>query len=106
MAVAMPHENRISQGYTKTATINRLVANFGDGYDQEALNGLNAIRDGYTLSWNNVDATITGEIETALLSAISSSLTWQGKSWRVESYGIQATVGTLATVTVQLKEIF
>jgi phage-related protein len=106
MAVQMPHANRISQGATKTPQINWLRAQYGDGYEQRALNGLNAVRMTYAISWNNLIPSIADEVESDLMDSLSSFLTWKGRSWFLDSYSTSEGQGVLITITASISEKF
>lgn len=115
MPQALPLTTRISQGSTRTRTNRVLTAQFGDGYSQEAPDGINNLVDSWSVTYENLDNTERATL-WAVLDAVGSwdYLTWQppgystSKKWKVTSDGVseQPTSGDTYTISFSLKQVF
>lgn len=105
MAVNLPLQTLISQGLTEAKTFAVLEVQFGDGYSQRALDGLNYERATVTLNYENVTSAEASTIENALVSSLSSHLVYNSKTYFLEGYNITSTSGDLKTVAVTMKRV-
>lgn len=106
MSVNLPLESRISQNYNRQSAIKWLRVDYGDGYSQRALNGLNAVAEQISLSWENVTVAESNQIESDIVASLSSHMLFQGKKFFVESYSITVQSGELNTVSVSMTQTF
>lgn len=52
---ALPLQDKISMSLAGSAASDDLMVQFGDGYEQAAPNGINTVKDQFTLQWNALD---------------------------------------------------
>lgn len=77
MPQALPLTSRISQGSTRTRTNRVRSAQFGDGYSQEAPDGINSLVDTWSLTFEHLDAS-----ERALMWAFLDNVgSWDIVTW-------------------------
>lgn len=114
MAVALPLTSLIAQGSSRRRTNRVLRAQFGDGYEQTAPNGINTIVDEWSIRYENLT---TSERNTLLaaLDAVGSwdVLTWtppgdSAKKWKVTADGLTETPvsGDMYSIGFSLRQVF
>jgi len=114
MPQALPLTTAISQGATRKRTNRVLFAQFGDGYDQTAPDGINALVDEWSITYPN----LTSSERTTLWSALdavggSDYFTWTppggtSTKWKVKEDGVteMPASGDLYTVSFSLRQVF
>lgn len=114
MPVALPLTTLISQGSTRKRMNRVLSAQFGDGYSQEAPNGINSLVD----EWNVVYGNLTSSERTTLLAALDTAGSWDtitwtppgdtAKKWKVTKDGWSETplAGDQWSITFSLRQVF
>lgn len=116
MPQALPLTDKIDQRTFSRQRVNRVLSvQFGDGYSQEAPDGLNADYDTLTLSYIPLDSTDRDTVWTAL-DAVGAFdyFTYQppgfssSKKWKVvkDSVREQPRSGTRYVISFQLKQTF
>lgn len=115
MPAALPFTDRISQGSTRTRTNRVRTAQFGDGYQQDAPDGINNLIDTWSISIENLN---NAERATfwSVMDAVGSwdYLTWTpfgettSKRFKVTPDGVQEqpVSGDLWSVSFTLKQVF
>ncbi len=115
MPLALPLTTRISQGSTRTRTNRVLSAQFGDGYSQEAPDGINNLVDTWSITFDNLNASERATLWTALDTVGSwDYFTWTApgdvvsKRWKVTADGVTETPmsGDLYSISFTLKQVF
>lgn len=114
MSVPLPLTSLISQGSTRKRRNRVLIAQFGDGYDQTAPDGINSIVDEWSITYEN----LTSSERTTLLAALDSAGSWDtitwtppgdtSKKWKVTADGVSEMpmAGDLYTVSFALRQVF
>lgn len=113
MAAGDPHPSIIpSFGSRKLTKTRVLRANFGDGYSQRAIDGLNQQRDEWTVSFNNLsDADADTLVAFYEQQAGSSYFTWTppreatSKKWIVSEWQRTPNTGDFDTVTAKYEQV-
>jgi phage-related protein len=114
MPAALPLTTRISQGSTRKRINRVLTASFGDGYSQEAPDGINSIVDEWSVSFENLSSSERAVL-WAVLDAVGSwdYLTWTppgdtAKKWKVTKDGVSEmpVSGEMYTVSFSLRQVF
>lgn len=114
MPQALPLTDRISQASSRSRKNRVLSAQFGDGYSQEAPNGINSLVDSWSLTFEALNATERASLWT-MLDAIGSwdYFTWTppgdvSKKWKVTSDGVSETPqsGDLYSISFNVKQVF
>jgi len=115
MPASLPLTTFISNASSKLRKHRTLSAQFGDGYSQEAPDGVNYKYDEWNIVYQNLTA---GDRNTlwATLDAVGSwdYVNWQAvgdttsKKWKITTDGITETIqaGNLYTITFKLRQIF
>lgn len=113
MPQALPYTDRISQGSTRTRTNRVLAAQFGDGYEQTAPDGINNKIDTWSISYDNLTLAERNAV-WAVLDAVGSYdyLTWTpigevtSKRFKVTSDGVseQPVSGDLYNISFTMKQ--
>jgi phage-related protein len=109
----LPLTNRLSQ--TPGRYKNRVRrAQFGDGYEQSVVDGINATLGEWDLAYENLDASEYGTV-LAALGAVGSwdYLIWQSpmdgvpKRWKVKDEGVSITPksGTLYDLSFSIRQV-
>lgn len=110
---ALPLTNRISQTSTgkKQYRINK--AQFGNGFQQRAKDGINNKLSGWNVSWDNVTDSEKDTIVAALDATDGvTSLDWTppdsatSQKFIVAGYNVNPLSGSIFTVSATLEEIF
>lgn len=114
MSVALPLTSLISQGSTRRRRNRVLVAQFGDGYDQTAPDGINASVDEWNVTYEN----LTSSERTTLWAALDAAGSWDvvtwtppgdsAKKWKVTADGVSEmpVAGDLYTISFALRQVF
>src|SRR5688572_3201304 len=115
MPQALPLTTQISQGSTRTRKNRVLTAQFGDGYSQEAPDGINTLVDEWSIRYDNLNLTDRNTLWTAL-DAVGAwdYFTWtapgdgSSKKWKVTKEGIseQPVSGDTYSIAFTLKQVF
>lgn len=115
MAVTnLPLTNKISQSSTKAIEKNILVAKFGDGYEQRTPNGLNYVRQKWSIQWENISLTDLQTIESAIATTRygADAFLWTPftestqKKFLYDAHDVQFLSGDLATVNMTITQVF
>lgn len=104
MAVALPEQGLISQNYSRQNNISWLVAQYGDGFQQRAIDGANASKEKVSLSWENIPNATADSIESVLLMSLTTHLEWSGNDYYLNSYSVNEMSGGLKTITAELEQ--
>ena len=114
MSVALPLTTMISQTSTRKRTYRVLSAQFGDGYSQEAPDGINDVVDEWNLKYEN----LTTDERSTLMTALDSVggydyLTYAPpgdslKRWKISKDGVSETPksGDLWDISFTIKQWF
>ena len=98
----------------KSSTVTRKVRensnNFGDGYQQDIVDGINAVYDEVSLSWELLTFEQFGAIDTFLSAHRGQTFLWNlpgctAKKWRCSEWSPTYERG-LVSLTITLKEVF
>ena len=114
MPVALPLTNLIDQSASMKRSFRVKKAEFGNGYEQVAPDGINPARDEWSIPYVNLTS---GERDTVLaaLNAVQGwdYLTWlapgdiDAKKWRMTEQGYSmSSDGNLWTINVNLRQIY
>lgn len=115
MPLALPLQSSISQASTRKRTYRTITAQFGDGYQQSAPDGINNVVDEWNLVYENLDNSERNTLITALDSVKSSDyFTWTApgdatqKKFKVtqDGWSEAALSGDLWTISFVLKQVF
>jgi len=113
MPTALPLTTLIDQGSSRKRQYRTLRAEFGNGYEQTAPDGINAVRDEWSISYSN----LTGAERTTLVTALDTVqgwdvLTWTApgdvtqKKWKVSEGWSESTNGLHYTVSFTLRQCY
>lgn len=114
MPQALPLTDRIDQASARQRTYRVLSAQRGDGYSQEAPDGINNRVDNWQISYSNLTASERNTLVTAL-DAVGGwdYLTWTAngdsteKKWKVTADGwSEQTNGLHYNVSFTLRQVF
>lgn len=104
-----------SQSSQKTRKFRTLTSQFGDGYRQDAPDGLNFQIDTWALTFENLNAT-DAAIVTNFFDSVGSFtvFSWQApgdatsKTWKMSPTGYTSQVisGLITTISVQIDQVF
>lgn len=89
-----------------------LRADFGDGYSQRAADGINAVRDTYTVSWENITRTEANTADAFLRARGGwDAFYWTPpggtqKTWTCEDWKVTHTTATLDSLSATFVEVF
>lgn len=112
---ALPLTNFISQSSARKRTYKTLTVQFGDGYQQDAPNGINNIIDEWSIVYDNLSTTDRATLVSFLDSVGAwTSFTWQAlgdsttKNWKVTKDGWSETVkaGSVYSISFSIKQIY
>ena len=100
-------------GYSRTGEMRVLTTDFGDGYNQRSVDGINATRLAYSISWTNIDTTRKNTLQTFLESTYGvESFKWTPPDMSTELLWVNdfPTVTPIAagvwSISVVLKQVF
>lgn len=101
-------------GLSKTSSPNTRRVQFGDGYEQRLLYGLNQNAKKWSITWKNITNTEAGTIETFLDARASdgSSFDWTppddivSYKWVCETWDKTLNVYNLNTITATFRQVF
>lgn len=113
--MALPLTDYISITSTKQRKHRTLSAQFGDGYSQEAPDGINAKYDEWNIVYQNL-STADRAVLWGVIDAVGSwdYLTWTpvgesvSKKWKITADGVSEMLqaGNVYSVTFKLRQIF
>lgn len=115
MPIPLPLQSHISQNSTRKRMYRTLVAQYGDGYSQEAPNGINNAVDEWNVIFENLDTSERTTLISALDTVKSSDyFTWTApgdtseKRFKVSVDGWTESPrsGDLWTISFTLKQVF
>lgn len=101
-----------SPGTTNTPELKVLSASFGDGYTQEAPDGLNHIRDVLILSWDKLHPTDAAAIVAFFVARGGTTPFYYTPSdgtvakWTCKEWSDERTTGGMRTVKATLRQSF
>lgn len=100
-------------GYNRSGTMRTLTADFGDGYNQRTVDGINTTRLSYSISWTNIDTERKNILQTFLESTNGvESFNWQppdmsvSKIWVNEFPTIVPVAAGIWNISVVLHQVF
>jgi len=115
MPVSLPLTDRISQGSGRKRVYKTLSANFGDGYSQDAPDGINSTKDTWSIAYEGLDSTDRSTV-VAALDAVGGSdyFTWTpigaGASLRFkltpDGWSETWQSGDLCTIAFSLRQVY
>lgn len=112
-SVAMPHPTKISLESSRKVAFRQVAAQFGDGYEQVAPNGLNNKVDTWDLVWGGLTSTEKITVETVLNSVGTwGILLWTPcdelyqKKFRVTGDTTYQREGTRYKISLTVKQVF
>lgn len=112
---ALPYTSKILLSSQKSKNYNDISAQFGDGYQQVAANGLNSVRDVWTINWANLSLTEITNLESILdLNGSWGIYSWTpcyentSKNFRLvkDSYTRNAYTGAIFGASIKLIQVF
>lgn len=114
MSAAMPLTEYISQQSTRKRQYRTLRASFNNGYEQTAPDGINNVRDIWTVVYSNLTLTDRNSVVSALDTVKGwDYLTWQApgddasKKWKVTPDGWSETNnGATWSITFTVEQVY
>lgn len=114
MPVALPLTNRISQGASVKKMNKTKSVQLGDGYSQEAPDGINSVREEWNIAFEN----LTSTERTTLVAALDAVGTWDYLTWTppnsgsskrfkvIDGYSENFVSGDLSSISVTLRQTY
>lgn len=113
MPAALPLSTEISQASQGETEYRILEVQYGNGYSQRALDGLNASMSSWNVSWENIPFAQFQALVAAFDAAYGIDyFTWQApgdattKKWIVQKWSRAAASGNYYSVSATLKQVF
>lgn len=113
---ALPLINFINQSAVKSVSFTTITAQFGDGYMQRAVDGINDKKEKWNIPWDNLNQTNRDVLWTFIDQVKSSNIIeWTApgdlteKKWIIDPEGTideQAKAGALYSVSLTLIRMF
>lgn len=97
---------------SRAAQAKVLRADFGDGYSQRAADGINTVRDTYTLSWENITRTEAQTCDTFFRARGGYEAFWwtapgqSQKKWICSDWQVRHSTATLDSLSATFVEVF
>jgi|LakMenEpi03Aug12_release.lakeMendotaPanAssembly.Ray.scaffolds.fasta_scaffold924325_2 phage-related protein len=113
----MPLTTKISQASQMKRAPKMLVSSFGDGYEQIAPDGINNVRQQWTIVWENLNSTDCATLENTWATTRYGAdyVTWTPplpsplnvqKKYRINSMEMVAASGNIYTYNAQITQVF
>lgn len=104
-----------SQSSKQSRKFRTLTAQFGDGYRQDAPDGINYQLDSWDLNFENLTGTVAGNVK-AFYDSVGSftQFTWQApgdsssKTWKLDpsGYSVQALAGNVYSISTRIMQVY
>lgn len=112
MALPFPLAIGPTQSASRSSATRVLRADFGDGYSQRAADGINSVRDTYTLSWEGLTRTDATTCDTFLRNRGGyEAFLWtppggSEKKWVCSEWQVRHATATLEHLSATFVEVF
>jgi len=113
MPVALPLTTYISQDSSSSRDYRTIETKYGNGYGQRAADGLNSVKDTWSVTWANLNATEYTTVLTAFDTVKGVDyLTWTApgdstsKKFICRKITKRAFAGALYTISAELEQVF
>jgi len=114
MPAAMPLTNKISQSSNRRREYNIISTQYGNGYEQRAVDGTNPVKETWTLVWEALTLSEYQTVQSALDTAAGADyFTWTAfgdstsKKWvQVGPAQLSPMSGALFSISAQFKVVY